>query len=54
MREGESEWGKNVLDTVVGGSNKCDGDGTVCWRDVEDSGSVGIVQGSQGKMVRTG
>ena len=49
--EGGSELEKHVGDTVVGGSNKWDGDGTVSWWDVGDSGSVGV--GSQGKMVET-
>ena len=53
MGEGGSEWEKHVRDTVVGGSNKWGGDGTVSWWDVEDSGSVGIVQGRHGKMVKT-
>jgi len=43
VEEGGSEWEKHVRDTVVRGSNKWDGDGTVSWRDVEDSGSGGIV-----------
>ena len=42
MGEGGSEWGKHVRVTVVEGSNKRDGDGTVSWWDVEDSGSGGI------------
>ena len=51
MGEGGSEWEKHVRDTVLGGSNKWDGDGTVSWWDVGDGGSVGV--GSQGKMVET-
>jgi len=38
-----SEWEKHVRDTVVGGSNKWGGVGTVSWRDVKDGGSRGIV-----------
>ena len=41
--EGVSEWANHVRDTVVGGSNKWGGVGTVSWWDVKDGGSGGIV-----------